>query len=465
LAGLTNKYNIWASTLDKADVDVMHDRIENGANLLKEHCFQFDFLNDDFEKLPKNLRNIINNKKLCKKLIIYINPPYAENTSYGEKSKKGLSKSKAYEKYKNLIGNGINEICAQFFMQIYSLIPDVKLASFSKLKYVNSQNFIEFRKHFLAEYKGGFVCRANTFDNVKGEFPIGFLFWDTAKKEKIERISVNVFDKDGNIVREKIFFSSEKGMFIIDWLRKYFDKNEERIAYLRIQGTDFQTNNTISIASQPTANDIRESKITNITKNNLIPASIYFSVRHCIPADWLNDRDQFLYPDDGWKTDFEFQNDCLAYTLFHGQNNISSKHGANHWIPFTEKEVNAHEKFDSHFMLSFIGGKIIQNGYSSLFEQDADRWCIKRKFSPEAAAVFNAGRELWKYYHTQPKCNINASLYDVREHFQGRNEQGKMNNKSDDETYNELIGDLREKLKILAKKIEPKVYEYGFLRG
>jgi hypothetical protein len=40
-----------------------------------------------------------------------------------------------------------------------------------------------------------------------------------------------------------------------------------------------------------------------------------------------------------------------------------------------------------------------------------------------------------------------------------------MNNKSNDETYNELIGDLREKLKILARKIEPKVYEYGFLRG
>jgi hypothetical protein len=58
---------------------------------------------------------------------------------------------------------------------------------------------------------------------------------------------------------------------------------------------------------------------------------------------------------------------------------------------------------------------------------------------------------------------VNASLYDIREHFQGRNEKGKMNNKSADETYNRLIGVLREKLKILAKKLEPKVYEYGFL--
>jgi hypothetical protein len=61
--------------------------------------------------------------------------------------------------------------------------------------------------------------------------------------------------------------------------------------------------------------------------------------------------------------------------------------------------------------------------------------------------------------------NPNASLYDIREYFQGRNEAGKMNNKSKDEHYNQLIASLRESLKTLAKKIEPKVYEYGFLKG
>jgi len=49
--------------------------------------------------------------------------------------------------------------------------------------------------------------------------------------------------------------------------------------------------------------------------------------------------------------------------------------------------------------------------------------------------------------------------------FSGRNEQDKMNNNSEDETYTRLITDLREQLKILAKKIEPKVYEYGFLKN
>lgn len=60
--------------------------------------------------------------------------------------------------------------------------------------------------------------------------------------------------------------------------------------------------------------------------------------------------------------------------------------------------------------------------------------------------------------------SVNASLYDIREYFKGRNPTGKMNNKSDDAKYMSLIGDLRDKLKILAKKIEPKIYEYEFLK-
>ena len=70
--------------------------------------------------------------------------------------------------------------------------------------------------------------------------------------------------------------------------------------------------------------------------------------------------------------------------------------------------------------------------------------------------------ELWKYYHSQKNANADASLYDIRLYFQGE-KAGKMNPSSDDETYNTLIADLRGKLKLLAKQIEPKVYEYGFL--
>jgi len=460
LAGLTNKYNIWASTIDKADVDVMHDRIENGANLLPDHVFQFDFLNDEFSKLPKGLRDIINDPKRRKKLIVYINPPYAEAANYrGNKGK--VSDTRVRERFKSVISFGVNDLATQFFARIYEEIPCATLAAFEKMKFIVAPNFTKFRGFFQATYKKGFVVRADSFDNVKGQFPIGFLIWDMSEKKIIQSVKCNVINNNGKSEGRKTFSSIKKGGVINDWLRKSYD-NEKVIGYLRFVPSDFQNSRGVFITSQPKQSDVHESRIATITEKNLIEFSIYCAVRSCVQATWLNDRDQFLYPNDGWKIDKEFQNDCLAYTLFN--NNIQSQHGANHWIPFLESEINARCNFDSHFMMSFIGGKLIQNGYSSLFERTGKKQFTKRKFSTAAKKVFDAGRRLWRYYHSQPNCNVNASLYDIREHFQGRNDKGKMNNKSNDATYTELIGNLRAALKTLAEKIAPKVYEYGFLK-
>ena len=196
--------------------------------------------------------------------------------------------------------------------------------------------------------------------------------------------------------------------------------------------------------------------------------SIYDSIRHVIEATWLNDRDQYVHPIPTWEQDVTFQNDCLAYSLFN--NNIQSAHGVNHWIPFTEQEVEPRRAFESHFMTDYIKGKFKPEASSKLTQgsliADNTESRVPTEplvFSDEAKAVFDAGRELWKYYHSQPNANPNAALYDIKEHFQGRNAKGRMNNSSKDEKYNELMDNLRAKLKILAAKIEPKVYEHGFL--
>ncbi|MDR2554762.1 MAG: hypothetical protein LBC64_04970 [Fibromonadaceae bacterium] len=475
LAGLTNKYNIWASTLDKADVNVMHDRIENGANLLKEHCFQFDFLNDDFDKLPKGLRQIIDDPKKRKKLVVYINPPYVEADNRKGEGRAGVATSAIHQKYSDLMGYTKREIYIQFLTRIYCDIRSCYLANFSKLKNLQAPNFLDFRNFFLAKLEKLFIVPADTFDNVSGQFPIGFFIWDTSKKEKFKEIMTDVFSKIGEHKNKKRIFCYDNEKFINDWVKTFRNSKADSIATIIGVGNDFQNQRLVRFG-EPYMKVPADNHNWQITKNNLIESCIYFAVRKIIPATWLNDRDQFLYPNDGWETDLEFQNDCLVYTLFN--NNISSKYGINHWIPFIEWDVGAHDKFDSHFMTDFIAGKIdLVAAEPSLFYNAGagtggggtgkiePRKKTKLKFSEIAKNVFKAGKELWKYYHAQPKCNVNASLYDIREHFQGRNAQGKMNNKSDDEQYNELIGDLREKLKILAKKIEPKVYEYGFLKA
>lgn len=227
-----------------------------------------------------------------------------------------------------------------------------------------------------------------------------------------------------------------------------------------INGNDFQHNNIVYVLN--TKEQLPNPIGIWINKDNLIPVSIYFSVRKAIKGNWVNDRDQFLTPNNNWKADKEFQNDCLAFTLF--SNNIQAKFGVNHWIPFTENEVDAKEKFESNFMTSLINGKLKIKDHSNLFGNEAyDNKPLE--FSEEAKEVFNAGRELWKYYHQQKGINANAALYDIKSHFQGRNDKGRMNAKSTDDKYTELIGDLRQKLNSLADKIAPKVYEYEFLKS
>ena len=464
-AGLTNKYNIWASTLDQQDVEVMHDRINNGANLLHDHVFQFDFLNDDFSKLPLPLKNIINDPEKRKKLVVYINPPYAEVSSIGIKGKAGVNKSKAHDKYSEKIGTAGREIYILFLARLFDELNGCIIGEFSKLKALQGSAFSEFRDFFKAELIKSFVVPAYTFDNVKGNFPIGFKIWNTSSNKPFDNTISDVFDETGNLIGQKTFSVIEKSDFINKWISKYKVKNDFIGFLAGTNGNDFQQNGIVYILNKK--EQMANPRGIWISSQNLIPASIYYAVRRCVDQTWLNDRDQFLYPNDGWETDTEFQNDCLAYTIF--SNNISSSFGANHWIPFTEQEVNAREKFESNFMTNFLKGKpkLPQKSFYTLpilFESEESYNRAPIKFSEEATAVFDAGRELWKYYHQQPDCNVNASLYDIREYFQGRNEKGKMNNRSEDETYMQLIGNLREKLRQLSEKIEPKVYEYGFLK-
>ena len=130
LNGLQNKYNVWASTLDQADVDVMKDRISNGAELLESHVFQFDFLNDSFDKLPEGLREIINDEEKRKKLVVYINPPYKEAPQYGTQGQKAVEQTATNKKYANHLKQGNRELFAQFFTRIYHEIPSCILAEF-----------------------------------------------------------------------------------------------------------------------------------------------------------------------------------------------------------------------------------------------------------------------------------------------------------------------------------------------
>ena len=480
LNGLTNKYNIWASTLDQQDVDVMRDRIRNGANLLESHVFQFDFLNDGFEKLPAELKAIIDDPERRQKLVVYMNPPYAEagnarlpaGSSPGNKA--GVSnRSRIWDENRSALGLGIRELFAQFLARIHTEIPNCWIGEFSKLKILQSSAFSPFRQLYRAELEKIFLIPSYTFDNVKGSFPIGFKVWRLdGACPPFTRTVADVYNAQAAPMPRKLLQTDDGAPKISDWARRFTGSERvPTIGYTGNNGPDFQNSRYVRIVGTPGIN--RNGTPSNATKypihaGDLTPIAVYFAVRLCIEPTWLNDRDQFYWPHDSWRGDAEFHHDCLAFTLLHGQNRISCSEGINHWIPYTEYEVDAKEKFSSHFMTDFLSGKLGREKTETgdLFAGSID--LIPREpvvFSPEAQAVLDAGRDLWRYYHAQPNANPNAALYDIRLHFQGCKPNGHMNPKSDDSRYMELISTLRERLKALARKIEPKVYAHGFLLG
>ena len=512
--GLSNKYRVWVSTLDQQDVDVIKERIRNGANLLDSHVFQFDFLNDPFDKLPDGLRDIIDDPEKRRKLVIYINPPYAEaasaTTSSGTgKNKTGVSTDILLNtKYKPMIGAAVNELFALFLMRIYEEIPDCVIGQFSTLKHLAGPNFKKFRCIFHGVVKRCFLVPADTFDNVKGQFPIGFFVWrlggDCFTRLNIFTSTVaDVYDRNGEFTGTKTIYSNDGQKLLMDWIRQFYDKYGERLAYCRYLGSDFQNNQGVFITLSPSPNDLKQVKGNWITPNNVKSFCVYFAVRKCIEHSIVNHNDQFIYPDRTWELDGEFIADCVIFTLFGDKNYIKSADGVNHWIPFTEEEVDAKDCFQSHFMSDWLNGRAAspqaavrrdggiapyrtgvesrRDGGVAPYQGELDLGNVasekmlpianangQLELSPDAKAVLDAGRELWRYYHAQPNANPNASYYDIRLHFQGvkKTASGKeqMNVSSSDATYTELLAALRSAHRALAKAIEPKVYEYGFLK-
>ncbi|TAE14886.1 MAG: hypothetical protein EAY72_06660, partial [Bacteroidetes bacterium] len=180
----SNPRNIFMSTLDAADIDVM----KATKTCVAATRFQYDYLNDDItddgqidytltNKVPQVLRDAI---KDGKKILILINPPYAEaGSTLGEESKGEVAKTKFAVKLMKKYGKASNELFTQFVARVAEEIPTATVAMFSKMKYINAPNFEKFREVWSGKYLGGFVVHSKAFDGLKGNFPIGFLVWKT----------------------------------------------------------------------------------------------------------------------------------------------------------------------------------------------------------------------------------------------------------------------------------------------
>ncbi len=480
----SNLRNVFMSTLDQEDVTIMR----SNPAFAGAEIFQYDYLNDDVTdfgeidyslsgKVPEALRQAIadarEGKNGAKPILVLINPPYAESGSgiaKGDENKIGVEKTRinGWMRAMNL-GYASKELFTQFLVRIRHELPSSTLGMFSTLKYVNAPNFEKFRRVWQAKFLDGFVVHSRVFDGLDGDFPIGFLIWDTSQRMPISEAPVGAFDRFGNLVGEKLYVARPTETLLSLWMDKTPPDG----------GPALPLSNALKISKNPrpkrqllgavgylyaSNNDLQHSAIETLitssiytggngggvylTAENLWQAAIVFSVRRLIKPTWLNDRDQFLQPSQPL-TD-TFKSDCLVWMLFNGSNLTAGADGlrwndrdwslTNHFIPFSESEVGA-KRFESDFMVRYMAGMA---------------------FSPEARAVMDEGRKLFKRFHAAQFPNK------IREEYRlNRADAGWYQIRRALEAYGEItltdFDPFKAAYAALTAKLRPMVYELGFL--
>lgn len=303
-------------------------------------------------------------------------------------------------------------------------------------------------------------------------------------KNQIIEITTEVLDKNAQPIGEKNFYNFPNNMFLNVWIKRpkannsiviplkncvsVYDKtvhlknwSDGAIGYMWCDSNDFQKASTMTALFSSVWG---QGHGFYVTPDNLWQSAVVYTVRRVISQTWLNDRDQFLQPT-GELTE-EFKTDCLIWMLFNGSNLTAGADNlewngkkwslVNHFIPFTEEEVGAPDRFESDFMVQYLTSSPSENVTHTRLDL----------LSPEAKAVLEEGRKLWRAYFTatdvhsvREELKLNrpdVGWYQVRKALQARNTSGDfmpVSFKAFEEVY-----------KALSEKLRPMVYELGFLR-
>lgn len=490
-----NQRNLFMSTLEQDDLNVM----QTGGHFPAAIRFQYDYLNDDIaengcidynlsNKIPQELRDIIqaartDDKK--SKILVLINPPYAEATTSGTvngtgKNKAGVADTR-FAKYSMAeYGKASNELFTQFLARIKNELPNATVAVFSTLKYLLSPSFSSFREQWNFEFKNGFLVHSQSFDDLNGDFPIGFLIWDLSKHHPQTHFTLPAYKADVTPYGEKQFSIKTPDRLLNKWIKRPRANKDTVIplsnalqpysasaktflnhwadgalAYLTLKGNDIQN---VAKGTHIMSSTYGNGHGMYVTPQNLEKAAIVFAVRRLVKPTWLNDRDQFLQPHFGHNNGTEcipteFALDCLIYMLFSNSNltagtaadaliwNGKKWQLTNHFIPFPEQEIGAKKRFSSHFMIDYLANKTL---------------------STQAQAVSDAGRELWRNFYQidiERKIrdkyllkNADAGWYQVRHALK-------------EAAPDICFSTFEDSYAALTDKLQPLVYEYGFLEN
>ena len=490
---LTRDYyfkELYCSTLEQAELDISKQYNKEATS------FQFDFLNDSLDKLPKGLLEAFEQNK---PIIFFMNPPYATaaNGKTDSESKKGCAKTAINdEMVKAGFGNGSRNLYAQFLYRIAEIkkqynLTDCHIGLFSPTLFLSGISYKVFRGYFCKEfaYNSGVQFKASHFADVADNWGISFSIWNSGETIDKNNFNYNLIDNiDGEIevIGEKDVYNTDGLTTASDWAKSTSKNEKVEQVYLtsaikakesdsfkaytlkKSIGGFVNSGNNVDKNTQScylTCGSISTATgaITHIMDDNFDKCTALFSARRLVSCNWVNWADEYLAPNTEHSMWNEFVNDSLIYSLFESKSNQSSLRQ----VEYKGKKWDIKNEF---FWMS-------REEMMSLANENGNDACYQDANVPTDRYVHNLLQNITLSNEAQAvldkACELVRKTFKYRMMFDEDNENYQINNW--DASYYQLKAMWKEYMpneykeftdlyKKLADKMRPMVYELGFLR-
>lgn len=347
---LTRDYKfkkLYVSTLNASDIGLAEQRGYNPEAVK----FQYDFLNDPYEKIPQCLREAI---EAGRKIFVLMNPPYgtANNLIKGT-HKSGISKTTVNLRMTSLkLGKSSHQLYAQFMFRLLELNnkSNINIAIFSNNTFMVGTSYTQFRKLFQSKfmYSGAMLFNANHFSNTSNDWGILFSMWEPGNSSDIKTFPTIVKDLDSNgkpaVIDHKSLYNMDDKITCSDWIKVGVKglktKNVPQLSSaLKVKQTGSGRVVRGSLCYYVNvANNLYKSKQDvffisstasmahgiSVTTENFYRCVVNFTARKAVKCNWINSSEEFMVPNMDHPDYEQWKNDCIVYSLFNNHSNQSS---------------------------------------------------------------------------------------------------------------------------------------------
>jgi len=478
---------LYVSTLNQSDIDTANQMGYNNEAVK----FQYDFLNDDYEKLPIGLRNAIGSGK---DIIVLMNPPYGtENDLRNIKSEeKKVKKNEVSKVHKEMIdvklGKSQKNMFTQFMYRLSSFNCKINICTFSPMLFMSGSDYSLFREHFYQnfQFEKGFIMNAKNFDDVS-EWGLSFSVWKNTKNDNQLLFEVLELNESLEIISidDKVIYPHSKKHSLKEWtktkikspkietltltsafsIKDYENYREENSIGEFLNSGNNTYFNTREVFIGSTKMMSGNNRSYPIKSDNFFNVISTFTARKVINPTWYNQKDEYFEPNENFER-VSFKYDSLVYSLFNNSSQQSSLRG----VEYKEKLWDVKNEF---FWMSVDKMKELadQNGYDELYNDartSPNRYVHKLlfgeeriygKLSPDAKLVLDKATEL-----VEKSMELRQVMANEENHLNSWDAGYAQLKLVWKEYFQEDFKEFRKLYKNLEDRMRPLVYELGFLK-